>query len=90
MHFNAATILSLLPAFAVATSYLKGGSGSGGQMLMDASNADGGVNACGDSTFVQLTQDVRSQAKVKDCQDMLQKIQKDQEGTYLCCKPSSE
>lgn len=76
MHPTKALLISLLPALSVATSYRRK---STQNAMLDSSlqstnhnagNADG-VNDCGDSSFIGVTQNPENNPTVQDCQDML-------------------
>ena len=75
MHLNNALLITLLPALSMAISYRKKGAQNAlGASLMSTNNNAGnapGINDCGDSSFIGLTQNPENNPTVQDCQDML-------------------
>ncbi|KAI5369396.1 Putative Ecp2 effector protein [Septoria linicola] len=94
MHFSNTLLIALLPSLGLATSYRRKPSNDQAAMLMasnvqsnngnngnnNAGNAPG-INDCGDSSFIELTQNQDNNPSVDDCQAMLTTIQQDQEWT---------
>lgn len=75
MHLNNALLISLLPALGMATSYRKKGSQDalGGSLMSTNGNAGNaaGINDCGISSFIGLSQNPENNPTVQDCKDML-------------------
>ncbi|KAK4499688.1 hypothetical protein PRZ48_010206 [Zasmidium cellare] len=83
MYFTAAAIVALLPALGSATCYICGGASQsplGASLAQDDGNPNAGNapgdNACGLSTFTELTQN-QQQPSVDDCNQMIANIQGD-------------
>lgn len=77
MHLNNALLISLLPALSMAISYRKQGAQNAlGASLMSTNNNNNagnapGINDCGVSSFIGLSQNPENNPTVQDCQTML-------------------